>query len=449
LRRWTERLPAEGRRIVHLAAPLIVAQLSQVAMGFTDTVMAGRLAPGDLAAVAMGSSLWIPIYLFCVGLMMALAPTVAHLYGAGHVTLIAGVYRQSWWLSLVLGLTALVLTHRVGLLLWWVGVEISVVPVAEDYLRATAWGMPGISLYLGLRFISDGIGHTRPIMYIQLGALGANALGNYVFMYGAFGAPAMGAVGAGWSTALVFWLNAVVLMTYATAHPRFRILALLGRPKPPDRQILGRLLRLGFPIALVQLMEVGLFSAVALLMGSLGTVAIAAHQIAVSYAALVFMVPLAIGMATTVRVGHTAGACDPKGARLSGFVGMGLAVGATMLSALVMLTFPDRIVAMYTRDASVAGVAMKLLFMAALFQVSDGLQAGALGALRGLKDTAYPMRVTFVAYWLIGLPVSWSLGIAQALGPQGLWVGLILGLSLGAVLLTMGFHRLTREQHEH
>ncbi len=435
---------AEVRRIGRLAVPLVVGQLSQVGMAFTDTVIAGRLGAIDLAAVAIGSTLWIPVYLACVGVMMSVSPSVAHLAGAGRQRAIGPLYRQSLWISGALAVLGFLLTSRVGAVMAWTGVDPVVVPITEDYLDAIAWGMPGVCFYLGLRFVSEGIGHTRPVMYIQLFALVANVPGNYVLMYGALGNPPMGAVGAGWSSALVLTLTAAAMLAYVSHRTRYRPYQLFARPGRPHPAQLLALLQLGLPIALVTVLEVGLFAAVGLLMGSLGAQAIAAHQIAINYAALMFMIPLGISMATTVRVGQASGAGYALAARRAGLVGMAMATAAMVVSALVMLALPDLIVSMYTTDQTVAELAKSLLFMAALFQVSDGLQVGALGALRGLKDTRVPAVVTFVAYWLVGLPLAWSLGIAQALGPRGLWVGLVAGLSIAAIMLSLRFWRISR-----
>ncbi len=438
------RIGPEIRRIGRMAGPLVVGQLSQVGMGFTDTVMAGRLGPVDLGAVAIGSTLWIPVYLACVGVMMAMSPTVAHHEGAGRRPSIGRLYRQSLWLSGALAVLGFIVTSQVGVVMSWIGVDPAIVPVTEDYLDAIAWGMPGVCFYLGLRFVSEGLGHTRPVMYIQLLALVANVPGNYVLMYGALGNPAMGAVGAGWSSALVLTAAAAGMLGYVASRSRFRAYRLFRRPERPDPDELLPLLRLGLPIALVTVLEVGLFTAVGLLMGSLGVVAVAGHQIAVNYAALMFMIPLGVSLATTVRVGQARGAGDIEEAKLAGFVGMGMATGAMLVSALFMLAAPGLIVGMYTTDQAVSAVARSLLLIAAVFQVSDGLQAGALGALRGLKDTRYPVLVTFVAYWMIGLPIGWSLGIGRALGPQGLWVGLVAGLTFAALLLSLRFWRISR-----
>ncbi|NIR59429.1 MAG: MATE family efflux transporter [Gammaproteobacteria bacterium] len=437
------RVLDEAGATARLAGPLIVSQVSQVGMGFTDTVMAGRLTAADLAAVAMGTSLWLPIHLATIGTVMALSPTVAQLKGAGRVHAVGYWFRQSLWLAAALGALAVLGVRYIGAIMPWLHIDPTIVPITRDYLAALAWGMPGACLYLAPRFVSEGIGHTRPIMYVQVTALAANALGDYLLMYGKLGLPALGAVGAGWASALVLWLSAALLYAYVAVHPRYRPLELFRRLAAPDLAPLRRLLRLGLPIAGAMVMEVGLFTAVTLLMGRLGAIAVAAHQIALNYAALAFMVPLGLSMGTTIRVGHAAGAGDASRARFAGLTGMGMAAGFMTVSATVMLAVPERIAAVYTAEPRVAALAAQLLLIAALFQISDGLQVAALGALRGLKDTAWPMGTVFVAYWLVGLPLAWLLGFEQALGPRGLWVGLVIGLTFAALALSVRFHRLS------
>jgi MATE family multidrug resistance protein len=439
-----DRMLSEFKIIGRLAVPLIVGQVSQVGMGFTDTVMAGRLSAADLAAVAIGTSLWIPIYLASVGIMMALSPSIAHMKGGNRVGAIGPLFRQGLWLALLLACVAVPLTRYIGQVTAWLDIDPAIVPVTNEYLAALSWGMPAACAYLAPRFLSEGIGHTKPIMCIQLAGLAVNAVGNYILMYGKLGAPAMGAVGAGWSSAIVLWTNATLIFLYVGRSRRYDSLQLFHPADRPDGDQLAQLLRLGVPIATSMVMEVGLFTAVSLLMGSLGTVAVAAHQIALNYAALAFMVPLGMSMAITIRVGHVVGAGDLRRARLAGLVGMGMAVTAMVVSATVMLCIPERIVGMYTQDRDVANLAISLLFVAALFQISDGLQVSAFGALRGLKDSRVPMYITFFAYWIVGLPLAYLLGINEALGPRGLWTGLVFGLTVAALLLSVRFHVLSK-----
>jgi len=437
-------LAREISATARLGGPLIVAQVFQVGMGFTDTVMAGHISTRDLAAIAIGTTLWLPIYLTTIGLLTVVSPTVAQLRGADRLEEIGPLYRQALWLALLVAVFITPLTAHIGVLGTWIGVDQEIVPVSNAYLAAVSWGMPAVCLYLALRFVGEGIGFTRPVMYIQFAALIANFLGNYVLMFGKLGFPALGAVGAGWSTAVVMWLDAVLIIVYGAFHSRFRELNLFARFEPPSGRGILTLLRIGLPIAATMVMETSLFAAVSLLMGTIGKVAVAAHQVAINYASLMFMIPLGLSMATTVRVGQAVGAGDFSSSRQPGFVGIGMAVVAMGVSALVMFVIPEKIVGIYTSEPDVATLAVELLYLAALFQVSDGLQVGAVGALRGLRDTTWPMCITFVAYWILGLPLAYWLGIKLELGPSGLWAGLIVGLTFAAVFLTVRFWILSR-----
>lgn len=435
---------AEAFATGRLAGPLIVGQLSQIGLAFTDTIMAGRLGPTDLAAVSVGSSLWMPVNLAVIGVLLALSPTVAQLYGAGRRGEIGVWFRQGIWLALALSLLAVPIVRSIDGVMLWLQIDPSIIPVTSDYLAAVSFGVPAACLLLVPRFVSEGIGHTRPIMFAQLGALGLNVIFNYAFMFGKFGMPAMGAVGAGWSTALVLWANALFMFAYVALHRRFRPLQLFARWAWPAYHEFSRLVRLGFPMAMTLVLEMGLFSAVTLLMGTLGAATVAAHQIALNYAGLVFMVPLGLSMAITIRVGQETGAGRPQAARFAGMVGMGMAAVFMGISAMVMFAVPDAIVAIYTDDAIVSRLAIELLFFAAVFQIADGLQVSALGGLRGLKDTVWPMAITFVVYWLVAFPLAWWFGFTQAFGAPGLWVGMVAGLSLAAVLLAWRFHSLSK-----
>lgn len=425
-----------------LAGPIIIGQIAQVATGFTDTVMAGRLSAEDLGAIAVGVNLWIPVLLFCIGIMMAVSSMVSHYFGADRQTDIKDLMRQVVLLAIVLGVGAMLAVRMLAGMLSWFQIDPAVSPIASDYIRAVSWGMPGVVAYLALRFMSEGIGYTRPMMVIQLIGLLLNILGNYILMFGKFGAPAMGAVGAGWSTAIVMWLNLAMLLVYISMHSRFD---LIRRSKPPHWKWsrLREMLRLGIPIALTLLSEIGMFAGVALLMGRIGVIEVAAHQVAINFASIMFMIPLGISSATTIRVGHAMGTGNSTMARFRGSAGISLAALCMFGTASIMLIFPNLIVSIYTDDTAVREMAVSLLLMAAIFQLSDGIQVSAAGALRGMKDTVYPMLATFVIYWVFGLPLSYYLGFTRAFGPQGLWFGLIASLTVAAVWLVWRFSRLS------
>jgi MATE family multidrug resistance protein len=435
------RARREADLLSRLAAPLVAAQLLQVGMAVTDTVMAGRLGPLELGAVALGSALWLPIFLASTGVMLAISPLVARLRGARRLGEVGALYQQGLWLALLTTILVTPGTSAAGALMSWIGVDPKVEPVAQRYLDAIAWGMPGACLYLAGRFVTEGLGLTRPVMYIQCVALLANATGNYVLMYGKLGFPALGAVGAGWSSAVVLCLDACLIHAWLGLAPAYRDCRLWRRLQLPRPARQWQLLQLGVPIAGSIVAESGLFAAASLLMGSLGTLAVASHQVAVNYAALAFMVPLGLSLAITVRVGNAIGAGRLRRASFSAHVGLGMGIATMACSALILLAFREQIVSFYTRDPEVAVLAAQLLLVGALFQMSDGLQVSAAGALRGLGDTAWPMLITACAYWLIGLPLAYLLGVKTALGPVGIWFGLTAGLTASAVLLTLRLRR--------
>jgi MATE family multidrug resistance protein len=438
--------PRLGRELVdtvRLALPLVLGQLSAIGMNLIDTVLAGHLDAHTLGAVALGTNVWVLAIIVIIGTMMSLQPSIAQLRGAGRDHEIGPLFRQALWLALPLGvglglLTAFVAPKMFG----GIGVDPELIADASAFLRAIAWGAPALAVFFALRGLSEGIGLTRPTMYFSL--LGLTLLGplGYVFMYGALGVPRMGAMGCGMATAIVLWVQCLAFALYVARRARYRQLHLLARFDRPNPRAIGELLRIGGPIAVTLTMEAGLFVAVALTIGKLGTEIIASHQIAINIASVAFMVPLGIAMATTVRVGHARGREDGHGVRQAGMVGLGLTLGVQIVSATVLFTIPQWIAGMYTSDAAVIALSAQLLTLAAIFQLSDGIQAASNGALRGLKDTRVPMLITGFAYWGVGMPVGWWLAFPLAHGARGMWMGLIAGLSVAAILLTMRFWRL-------
>jgi MATE family multidrug resistance protein len=436
---------SEARQLLVLAAPLIAAQITTVATNFVDTVMAGRLGPEALGAVAVGGSTWMTVVLTATGILMALPPTIARFRGAGLTNRIAPATWQTMWIGFALALVGMALLRSLRPLLLLLDVDPTLVPLIIGYLRAFSWGMPGLCGYLVLRLMSEGLALTRPAMYFGLLGVAINIVGNYALMFGRWGFPALGVIGCGYSTALVVWVQFIGLAIYVGYRSHYRDLALFRTIFRPDLGEIRELLRIGLPIGAANFIESSLFTSVALLLSSLSALAVAAHQIAINFAALSFMVPLGLSMAITVRVGHAEGRRDQVGVRRSGLTGMTIALMLQMVSASVMLIFPRFIAGMYTDDTVIIEAAVQLLFLAALFQLSDGLQVSAAGALRGLRDTRIPMFITVLAYWVIGLPLGWGLGFGVGLGARGMWVGLIAGLTVAAVLLSGRFLRLSKQ----
>ena len=437
----------ESRALFRLGAPLIAHNLAHMGMQFTDTVMAGRLSGLELAAVAVGANVWMALFLLGMGTVMAVSPTVAQLVGAERPRAIGNWVRQGLWLALFIAAIGWLVLRAVPPALAAIGIEAEVVVGARGYLHAISWGLPFLLAYSVLRFTSEGIGHTRPMLLIAVTALPLNVFANWVLMYGNLGFPEMGAAGCGYASALVMAVMFVVLFLYIRRHRVYRPARLFSRIDRPNPRRIWNLTRLGFPIGVAIFMEGGLFAATAFLMGRLGAEVVAAHQIAVNFSATLFMIPLGLAMATTARVGRAVGAGDWQAARHSGMTGMLLCTGIMGLAAILLILGREWITALYTRDAEVAALAIKLFIMAAIFQLSDGLQVGAAGALRGLKDTRVPMLFTILSYWMIGFPTAIALGVWLDLGPRWIWAGLIVGLTLAAITLTLRFERMSRSDN--
>jgi MATE family multidrug resistance protein len=436
----------EVRALLRLAGPLIINNLSIAGMQFADAVMAGRLGAEALAAVAVGGSVWFLGFTVMLGLMMAISPISARHFGAGNPELIGRYTRQGLWLSLALGMSIFLLAQLlVEPALDFVGIATEFRDLTVGYVRAIMIGAPAICAFLAFRFTTEGIGHTRPIMYASLFALVCNVFLNYVFMYGHFGAPALGAVGCGLASGITMWLVMIGLGTYIYLHPRYRPLQIFARVAPVRIPIIKEIFSLGTPIALTITAEAGLFSAVSILMGTRGANIAAAHQIAINFAATMFMIPLAFSSASTIRVGHALGAGNPAAARLGGGVGIAMCGVFMACTAIFLLVFRNAVVSIYTNDPTVQAIAISLLLMAALFQVGDGVQIGAAGSLRGYKDTRVPMVINIFAYWFLAFPLAYLAAITYRLEPQYVWAAFVLGLSVAALLLTIRYARVSRE----
>ncbi|HEY0940669.1 MAG TPA: MATE family efflux transporter [Steroidobacter sp.] len=439
-----DRLVVDARAIVALGGPLLGNNLSITGMAFADTVMAGQLGAVDLGGLAIGAASFNLFMFLGFGLLMATSPSVAHAFGANDARKVTAYARQSWWL--VLGLAVLLFTgmRQADWFLPAIGISEDVLPVAVGYVHAISWGMPALLAYFSLRYTSEGLGRTKPIMFTGFLGLTVNVIGNWIFMYGKLGAPALGAVGCGVATAISLWLMFFALLLHVRTHRAYRPFDFFARIDPPNWPVLAELTRIGAPIAGSILAEGGLFVAAALMMGGMGAVTAAGHQIALNYAAFMFMVPLAISSATTIHVGHTLGRGDVAGARDVGWIGIGMCAIVMTISAIVILLCNDQIAALYTRDVPVRELAATLLLMAALFQFSDGVQVGAAGALRGFKDTTIPMALCVFSYWVVGFTFAYYFGVYRGEGPVLVWIGLNVGLTISAVLLVARYQLVTK-----
>ncbi|WP_372613473.1 MATE family efflux transporter [Halomonas sp.] len=454
----------ETRPLLRLALPICGAQLAQAGMSVVDVMMTGRLSATDLAAVSVGSGLWLPLMLFMTGTLMGLTPIVAQLLGGGRLGHIRPNVHQALWVSLVLGLLAAGLLYFTVMPVFrLMSVPDEVAMRAAAYLAAVAFGMPGVALFQALRAFSDGMNHTRPSLWISLVGLCVNIPSNFVLIYGGDGLtgllgdwlpdwiqslPALGAFGCGIATALSMWVMALAMILYTRRSPAYGEVELWHSPAPPNWRIIGELLHVGIPIGVAIFVEVTLFTLIALFVASLGEVTVAAHQIALNYTSILFMLPLSLSMALTVRVGNTLGQGRPDFARLVAWNGILISLAIAALNSLLLWLTAEPVIALYTHDAAVQRLTRSLVILAMIFQLSDSLQVNMAGALRSYKDTRVVMLITLVAYWFVGLGgghwlgVRGLSGIIDPLGVHGYWIGLIAGLSAAALLLGLRLRRI-------
>lgn len=436
----------ELRATLALLGPILVSQLSQAAYGFVDAVMAGQVSPLDLAGVAMGSSIWLPLFLLISGILMATTPLVAAAYGAGRLREVPVIAHQALWLALLLGVAGFFLLRHVEPLFGWLEVPPHLRAITRDYLLGVSWGMPAVAVFAVLRCYCEALGRPGVIMVISLLGLVINIPANYVFIHGKLGLPAMGGAGCGWATAVVMWCMAALLLAYVLGTRHFAAVRLLHEKSRPEWARLAGLLGLGLPIGIAIFFEVSVFCVVAILISPLGELVVAGHQIALSVTSLLFMFPLSLAICMTIRCGQAFGRHDLAAIRLTRRVGLTATTLFACLSAGFIVLARGPLTGLYTDDDTVRALAGQLLLFAAAYQVFDALQVGAAGCLRGLQDTRGPMLMTLFAYWVVALPVGYTLGLTliagRALGPHGFWFGLVVGLAVASVLLNW---RLGRE----
>lgn len=432
----------ESKATVYLALPIVLGQLLQMSMGVVDTIMSGNLSANDLAAVALGSNLFHPLMVFVAGISLAVTPIVAQHFGAGRTLRIGKTIRQGLWLIFLLSIPGVILIRNTHFVLELMGIDEAVRPIILGYLNAISWGLPGLFGFFILRSFNEGVSVTKPVMYVSFLGLCINIAGNYTLVFGKFGFPKLGAVGTGWTSAVVMWVMFFALFIYTYSKKDYQAYKIFKNLKLPNWLYIREILKIGVPNGLSITMEVGVFAAVSLFAGKMGAIYLGAHQIAISIASLTFMVPLGVSFATTARVGQAIGRKSYYDAKVIGYIGVAISVLVMSISALIMANFNFFLTGLYSNNTEVVSIAAQLLILAAIFQVFDGLQVAGFGALRGLKDTTIPMYVNLFSYWGIGLPLSYYLGFIAGKGVEGLWYGLILGLTIAAIFHNYRFWKL-------
>jgi MATE family multidrug resistance protein len=445
------RLPFADELIetLKLAAPMALTQLGQIAMMTTDLAFIGRLGGDAVAAAALAGAVYFVSFTFGMGPTSAVAPLAAQAFGADQTHLVRRSLRSGLWAALLIALPIMAFPLRGEQILLGLGQAQVAARLAQQYLFGLAWGVAPALWFMAIRSFMGAVNRPQPILVITLVAIPVNALLVYLLMNGEWGLPRLGLFGVGLATTIVNSGTFVAALWFATQRQPFSNYRVLAHVWRIDWKLMRQLVAIGAPISIAFLLEYGLFSAAALLMGRISTTALAAHQIALQVTAILFMVPFGIGMAATVRVGHAVGRCDVAAIRRAGLVAMllGICLVAILTLAVILARFA---IARFFLGGDLTGadatidLAAKLLLVGATFFITDGIQSIAVGALRGMKDTRIPLLFAAISYWVIGFWLSYLLGFWTTLGAIGVWFGLSIGTAIYATLLVLRFRLLTR-----
>ncbi|MGD3125935.1 MdtK family multidrug efflux MATE transporter [Enterobacter hormaechei] len=440
----------EARQLLALAIPVIVAQVAQTAMGFVDTIMAGGYSATDMAAVAIGTSIWLPAILFGHGLLLALTPVIAQLNGSGRRDRVAHQVRQGFWLAGFVSVLIMIVLWNAGYIIRAMhNIDPALADKAVGYLRALLWGAPGYLFFQVARNQCEGLAKTKPGMVMGFIGLLVNIPVNYIFIYGHFGMPELGGVGCGVATAAVYWVMFGSMLTYIKHARSMRDIRNDTAFSTPDWSMLTRLTQLGLPIALALFFEVTLFAVVALLVSPLGIIDVAGHQIALNFSSLMFVLPMSLAAAVTIRVGFRLGQGSTLDAQTAARTGLGVGVCMAVCTALFTVLLREQIALLYNDNPEVVTLASHLMLLAAIYQISDSIQVIGSGVLRGYKDTRSIFFITFIAYWVLGLPCGYILAltdlVVDRMGPAGFWMGFIIGLTSAAIMMMLRMRFLQRQ----
>lgn len=432
--------PENTKKLFKLSMPIFVSQLAASGMGLADIIMAGLVSDEDVSAIAVSNSIYFPLFLFVLGILNAITPTVSYLNGAGQRGLIAHQVRQGSWIVLSLSLPLILIYLNSGIILDFMQTPESFSQKTQDYLAVLCIGVVPALLGVNLRCMNDGLSNPKPAMVITFIGLILNVILNYVFIFGKFGLPAMGAVGCGVATAIVNWIMFGLMLHYCYTNRAQKDIRLFEKWfEMPHKATLLKLFKLGAPIGFALFTEVMLFAASSLVISPLGSQVVASHQVALQTSSLFFMIPLSFGIATTILIGQTLGQKEVEKARYLSYHAMISCTLIAIVMALIIFVLKDLIPLAFTRDSTSIAIASSLLIFAAIYQIPDALQVVCNGILRGYKQTKPTLFITIFCYWLVGMPLGYVLSMTDWLGApmaaKGFWLIFCITLTIAGILL--------------
>lgn len=436
----TKRLVAESGRILKIGIPITITQLLNVSMSFVDTVMTGNYSAEALAAVSVSHNSVMPLMLFVIATIGVAQAITAQYIGSGRAEKdIGNVTFHAILIGLCFSFLLIIYTKVIPLFLPFFGMKEPVISLACDYLFAFSWGIPGTIIFVAFAGFFAGISRPMMTLYISLLMVAVNVVGNYTLIFGHFGFPELGSEGAGWTSSFAAWSGALGIILISVLHRPTRPFNPFTRFSRLNRLLIGQILKIGIPNGFSSVFEVSMFAVFSLLMGRFGVDILAGSQIALNCASIVFMIPLGFSFAITTNVGLFVGQEKYREARLVGYSGYVVNLSVNFCSALLLIFFSSEIAGIYTNDAVVQAIAANLLLFAGVFQLSDGAQVAGVGILRGYKDTRIPMISNLISYWGVGMTLGYFLGFNLGYQAQGMWFGIIIGLTTAAVLHALRF----------
>jgi len=443
----TTTIKEKSALMFKIVLPILVTQVALYLVSFFDILMSSRYGSEDLAGVAVGSSLWVPVYTGLAGILLSITPIVAQLVGAKKKDEVRSIVQHGLLLSLGLSvLILIVLFFVLEPILQSMSLELRVEKVSMSYLMAMSIGIIPLFAYNVLRSYMDALGKTRVSMIITLLSAPINVFFNYLLIFGNFGFPELGGAGAGYASAITYWLIFLIAVIITHKQKPFQEYGIFRNWQSIQLSKWGDISKIGVPIGLSIFAETSIFSAVTLMMSTYSTAVISAHQIALNFTSLLYMVPLSISIGATVLIGYEVGAKRFKDAKIYSWLSVGTAVVFSFFSACILFFFREQIAGIYTMDKEVIKLTIQFFVFAALFQLSDAIQAPVQGALRGYKDVNVTFIMAIISYWVIGLPIGYLLSKFTDFGPFGYWIGLIVGLTAGAITLSLRLNRIQKQK---
>ncbi len=427
----------EFKQLIRIGIPIFGSQLSYTLMGATDTIIAGRASANDLAGLAVGTAFSNTIWFFFTGIIFAVTPIVAQLYGAKKFLEIGQKLREILWVATGLGLFMAFIFFNMDIIINLLPIKSSITSITIDYLKAVSIGWFFVTIFTCLRCYSEGMTYTKPVFYIAFAGMLLNIPLDLIFVYGWFGAPKLGGVGCGIATTIVSFIMMISIFIYISFSKNYKKTQPFSKFSKPSLATTKEVLKLGLPIGLGIFIELSMFSGAAIILSVLGEIVVASHSVAINIASLFFMVPLAIGLASSTRVGNLIGEKNPIQAKIAATSTIMLCISGALINSVIIISFGSFIVGLYTTELPVLELAVSLILFAAIFQLPDGIQMGALGSLRGYKDTFIPMILLLISYWVFAMPIGYYLtnyGFGDPLGAKGMWFGMIIGLTIFSFL---------------